>query len=61
MFARLLKTSLVLFALSFCLPGHSSAAGLFGGRLLPSVKAKQRGYMHVHRPNYRLYRSYRHF
>ncbi|RSK36141.1 hypothetical protein [Hymenobacter metallilatus] len=61
MYLRLLKLSLVLFALSFCLPGQASANGIFGSRRLPSVKAKQRGYSHTHRPNYRLYRAYRHY
>ncbi|MDU0371739.1 hypothetical protein ACFPAF_15155 [Hymenobacter endophyticus] len=58
MVLRLFKLSLILFALSFCLPNQVSAAGLFGGRFLPTVKAKLRGYSHVHRPNYRLYRPY---
>ncbi|WP_148103402.1 hypothetical protein [Hymenobacter rigui] len=61
MFPRLLKLSLVLLALSLCLPGAAAARGIFGGRILPSVKAKQRGYFHTHRPNYRLYRAYRHY
>ncbi|MBX0292019.1 hypothetical protein K3G63_16325 [Hymenobacter sp. HSC-4F20] len=56
MFASLLRLTLVFFALSFCLPTGSSAAGLTGRGLLPAVRAKMKGQYHLHRPNYRPYR-----
>ncbi|WP_162303662.1 hypothetical protein [Hymenobacter sediminis] len=51
-----LRLTLVLFALSCCLPSESTASALRGRGLLPAVRAKVKGQRHVHRPNYRIYR-----
>ncbi|UPL49943.1 hypothetical protein [Hymenobacter sublimis] len=59
MFASVLRLSLVLFALSFCLLAESSAEALGGRGLLPAVRAKLKGQYHLHRPNYRPYRANR--
>lgn len=61
MLARLLKLSLVLFVLSFCVSAPAAAHDLFDRRWLPTVKAKMKGQHHVHRPNYRRFRAYRQY
>ncbi|WP_460612687.1 MULTISPECIES: hypothetical protein [Hymenobacter] len=59
MSALVLRFSLLLFVLSFCLPIDSSAALPSLGHKLPFVRAKVKGKAYVHRPNYRRFRAYR--